>query len=86
MPLSPGDTTKCLVDVRFTYDVNGLLKIEAQVVGTDDVQRLMLQELDTDMPEAAVAIRLAALASIKLHPRETMAHRALLARGDHENH
>lgn len=82
VPMPPGDATKYPVDVRFTYDVNGLLEIEAQVVGTDDVQRLVLQELDTDMPEAEVAVRLAALAAIKLHPRETMEHRALLARGE----
>ncbi len=82
VPLPPGTVQDRGVLVRFTYDVNGLLEIEARPAGGDEVHRLVLQELDSDMSEAEIATRLAALAEIKLHPRETIENRTLLARGE----
>jgi len=82
IPLPAGKEDERSVDVRFTYDVDGLLEIEAKRVGSDEVHRLVLQELESDMSDAEIAVRLQALAAIKLHPRETIENRTLLARGE----
>ncbi|MFD1949743.1 Hsp70 family protein [Sphingomonas arantia] len=82
VPLPSGNEAERAVDVRFTYDVDGLLEIEARRTGSSEVHRLVLQELESDMSEAEIATRLKALSAIKLHPRETIENRTLLARGE----
>ena len=67
------------IQVRFTYDINGLLEVEA--VGTEGRQaRLVLRR--GDMSEEEVRRRLEELKALKLHPREQEIDRALCARGE----
>ncbi len=67
------------VDVRFTYDVNGLLEVEATVRLTDTRHRLVIQGNAGVLDEAEIEARLAALAALKIHPRDQAANRALTA-------
>ncbi len=69
------------VEVRFTYDVNGALEVEAQSSTLKQVERKILSN-DSILSEEALAQRFEALQSIKLHPREHAETRALLARGE----
>lgn len=74
-----GDTG---VEVRFTYDVNGLLEVEATVRATRDVHRLVIQGNSGVLSELEIASRLAALADLKIHPREKAENRALMAQSE----
>lgn len=70
------------VDVRFTYDVNGLLEVEALVRITGQRHRLVIQGNAGGLDEAGIAARLAELASLKVHPRDQAANRALTAQAE----
>ena len=70
------------IDVRFTYDVNGLLEIEVTVPSTGEKRELVLQESPGAMSADEIATRLAALGALKIHPREQETNRTLLARAD----
>jgi len=70
------------VDVRFTYDVNGLLQVEATLVRTREVHTLVIEGNPGLLNEHEIAQRFAALSALKVHPRERMENRTLLARGE----
>ena len=67
------------IRVRFTYDINGLLEVEA-VSRSGQRSRLLLQNKDMSPQEAER--RLKELSALKLHPREQERPRALLARAE----
>lgn len=69
-------------DVRFTYDVNGLLEVETRIHKTGEVQRLRIDSNGEGLSEDEIEQRLLALAELKIHPREKMENRTLLARAD----
>jgi molecular chaperone HscC len=70
------------IDVRFTYDVNGLLQVEATLISTQQTKALLIQGNPGLLTEAEIAQRLAALSCLKIHPRELMEFRTLRARGE----
>jgi molecular chaperone HscC len=80
MPLGKGHAEG--VDIRFTYDVNGLLEVEVAVVATGETQRLVIESGGAHMPPNEIAQRLAALSALKIHPRDTLENRTLLARAE----
>lgn len=67
-------------NVRFTYDVNGLLEVEATVHGTDTKGRIVIEEHSGVLSKEDIAERLFALQGLKLHPRDDARNSALLAR------
>lgn len=68
------------VEVRFTYDVNGVLQVEAKTLGTGETRELILSDNPGVLDDAAIRERLASLASLKIHPREDQANIAVVAR------
>jgi molecular chaperone HscC len=70
---------KCPVDVRFTYDGNGLLDVEAHIVANDRRHRLVIEQNPGLLAPEEVQQRLATLSSLKIHPREQQANIALVA-------
>lgn len=80
--LQPGSIDDNGVDVRFTYDVNGLLQVEATLVRTGKVHTLVIEGNPGLLTQAEIAQRFAALSELKIHPRERMENRTLLARGE----
>jgi molecular chaperone HscC len=80
MPRLPMDDSG--VDVRFTYDVNGLLQVEAKVLKTQLTHRVHITGNPGMLTEDEIAQRFAALAELKIHPREKMENRSLLARAE----
>ena len=70
------------VDVRFTYDVNGLLQVEATVIKTGKTFAVVIQDNPGLLTDAEIAQRFETLAQLKIHPRERMEHRTLLARAE----
>jgi molecular chaperone HscC len=73
---------ECAVDVRFTYDVNGLLQVEATVQKTQHTESLLIEGNPGLLTEAQIAEKLQSLAELKIHPRDRMENRTLLARAE----
>jgi molecular chaperone HscC len=78
--LPPGPAKKENVDVRFTYDTSGLLEVQATIVSSGRVDKLVIEGNPGVMQPDEIARRLAALAKLKIHPRDDMKTRALVAR------
>jgi molecular chaperone HscC len=70
------------VDVRFTYDVNGLLEVDACAVASGVRRSIVIQQNPGLLSADEIRGRLKALASIKVHPRDDQANLALLSRGE----
>lgn len=77
--LPEGDGIKSL-DVRFSYDINGLLEVDVTFPGSDRRYTRVIDRSPTGMSEEARRESHARLASLKIHPRDTLANRTLLAR------
>jgi molecular chaperone HscC len=78
--LPPGPATKQSVDVRFTYDTSGLLEVQATVVASGRAEKLVIEGNPGVMQPDEIARRLAAMAKLKMHPRDDMKTRTLVAR------
>ncbi|HET8554431.1 MAG TPA: molecular chaperone HscC [Rhodanobacteraceae bacterium] len=70
------------VTVRFTYDIDGLLQVEAQAQATGQHHELILEQNPGILTPAQIRERLARLADIKVHPRDKQENIALLARAE----
>jgi molecular chaperone HscC len=68
--------------VRFTYDVSGILQVEAWDLLSGKRYELVLQQGDNTMSPEEVAQRIAALDALKTHPRNQQENQALLARAE----
>lgn len=80
--LPSGSRDENSVDVRFTYDVNGLLQVEATLGRTGEVASLLIEGNPGVLAEDEIKARFAALSELKIHPRERIENRTLLARGE----
>lgn len=82
LPLPPGRAREREVVVRFSYDINGLLEVDTRVAGTEVRRSLVIENSPGSLPPEEIEARLRALQALKVHPREHMENRTLLARGD----
>jgi molecular chaperone HscC len=80
VPLAPAG--KEIVDVRFTYDINGLLEVEATVLSTKLKKSLIIENAPGSMTSMEIANRLKELEKIKIHPRENVENKLIIARGE----
>jgi molecular chaperone HscC len=69
------------IDVRFTYDINGLLEVDVKLPETGETKQLVIADEDADMDSSEMKRRRDALAALKIHPREMHENTAALARG-----
>ena len=76
---SAGETS---VDVRFTYDLNGILEVEMQVVGTDMKTHLVIEQKPGNLSDTQLEAARAAMDALKFHPRDTLPNRTALERGE----
>jgi molecular chaperone HscC len=81
VPLPDGSIEEKAVDVRFTYDVNGLLQVEATPLG-GAAANLLIEGNPGLLGEDEIRARCAALAELKIHPRDRIENRTLLARSE----
>jgi len=70
------------VTVRFTYDINGVLQVEARVHADDRRYELLLEQNPGLLDAQQIRERLAALNTIKIHPRSKQENLAVLARAE----
>lgn len=64
--------------IRFTYDLNGILEVEAYTAGSADKFRTVLTESAADMTDQELEDAIANLQGLKYYPREDMANQNLL--------
>lgn len=70
------------VTVRFTYDINGLLQVEVTEHATQRRHELLLEQNPGLLTAEEIRTRLAALAELKIHPRDQQENIAVLARAE----
>ncbi|WP_370314977.1 Hsp70 family protein, partial [Thalassolituus sp.] len=70
------------VEVRFTYDINGLLEVNAKVLSTGVTETVVIQNSENRLSEEEIAAALARLSELKIPPAEQAANKALMARGE----
>ncbi|HKT29656.1 Hsp70 family protein, partial [Dyella sp.] len=70
------------VVVRFTYDINGVLQVEATPKASGIRHELVLQQNPGMLNDEEIRARLAALSELKIHPRAKQENIALLARAE----
>lgn len=75
-----GKASEQYVDVRFTYDINGILEVIVKVGGTDTLKRALINNTGAQMNEAEMAACMKKLDELKVHPRETAQNRDIVAR------
>lgn len=66
----PGGLKNSAIDVRFTYDINGLLEVEATVVETQEKHSLVIEGNPGTLTEKQINAQLKAIESLKIHPRD----------------
>jgi molecular chaperone HscC len=69
-------------DVRFTYDINGVLEVEATAFPGGVKRAMVIEENPGVMTPEEIRERLAALSALKIHPRDQLENRTLLTRAD----
>ena len=78
----PGPAGTETIEVRFSYDLNGLLEIESTIVSTGDKHVLVLDRSGRGMSKAEIARAQSALAALKFHPRDALPNVAALERAE----
>lgn len=66
------------VDVRFTYDLNGVLEVEATVVETRKTTSFLVTRYAKQMSPDQIAKAVEAMQALKFHPREQTVNRYVL--------
>jgi molecular chaperone HscC len=86
IPPRPAGEVEC--QVRFTYDSSGLLEVDFSVPITGETRNLLIIDEEDRQALDDLDRRRAALAALKVHPRDTAANQALLARAEraYEDH
>jgi len=70
------------VEVRFTYDISGIIEVEALVLKTQERHALVIQHHASALTPEQIAERLTALAHLKIHPRDDQVNTVLIARAE----
>jgi len=70
------------IDIRFTYDLNGILEVEATIVETGASISHIIARHAQGMSEREIAAAVAAMKLLKTHPREESRNRFLIRRAE----
>ena len=71
-----------VIDVRFTYDANGVLDIETTVEKTGKKANLVITRHASNLSKRQLEQAIAAMQKLKIHPREESQNRLLLKRAE----
>ncbi|MDT0002032.1 molecular chaperone HscC [Listeria cossartiae subsp. cayugensis] len=80
--LPPETKAGSKMEVRFTYDKNGILEVLVKTVATGEVKQLIIQNNPGAMSKKELEEQLEKLSHLKIHPRDRSENRLLLARAD----
>jgi molecular chaperone HscC len=79
VPLGPAGQP---VEIRFTYDLNGVLEVEATVLQTRQKTTHVVTRYARGLSANQIADAVRSMAKLKTHPREETANRLLLRRAE----
>ncbi len=82
VPVPKGPAGSQAVDVRYSYDMNGLLEVDVTVVSSGHTFNKVIEHAPGALSAEEIEKSRQKLAALKFHPREQEANRALLARGE----
>ena len=82
LSVPPGKATEIGIDVRFSYDANGVLEVDVINATTGERKVLVIQNDKSTLTPEQVEASLKKLEALKIHPREQMENRTLIARAD----
>lgn len=63
------------IDIRYTYDINGLLEVDVTVVSTAKQKKLLIDNQNHQLTEAQILASLEKLKHLKIHPRDQIENR-----------
>ena len=70
------------VDIRLTYDLNGVLEVEATIVKTGKKANLVIQNKQNRLSKGELDKALANMQSLKIHPRDEAKNRFVLRKAE----
>lgn len=82
IPIPPKRAGEIELEVRFTYDISGVLEAEVTIGATGERHQLLITENAGVMSAEDIARRMQELAQLKIHPRAQIENRTLLASAD----
>lgn len=68
--------------IRYTYDVNGLLEVEVTVDSSGETKKMIIEKDPGAMSKEEIEARFKELEHLKVHPRDNAQNRLVLARGE----
>lgn len=82
IPVPPKPAGQESVDVRYTFDINGILEVEVLVVSTGIKRSVTIEKNSEHMTKEEIASCMEKLAHLKIHPRENHENKLAIARGE----
>jgi len=82
LTIPPRKAGEVQVDVRYTYDVNGILDVDIAVPDHGIERNVVIRKLAGDIGDEEIARRRAELAALKVHPRDQDQNRLVLERAN----
>ncbi|MDL2300106.1 Hsp70 family protein [Clostridiaceae bacterium OttesenSCG-928-D20] len=82
LPVPKGPKGKESVKVRYTYDVNSLLQVEAEIISTGVKKEIILQQGENRFTDEEALRRLERLSYLKISPRDQEENKMTLMRAE----
>ena len=82
VPIPKSPAGEQAADIRYSYDMNGLLEVDVTVVSTQKNHNKLIENTPGALSEEEINQTREKLAKLKFHPREDEENRALIARGE----
>jgi molecular chaperone HscC len=71
-----------VIEIRFTYNVNGILEVEVKVLSTGKTTRKLIKNTDCNLTDEEIEASFSRLNDIKIHPREDSINQLVLAKAE----
>ena len=69
-------------EVRFTYDINGILEVDVKCVSTGETKNKVILNKNIKLTDEEIAIKQAELQKLKILPRDEEENKAIIARAE----
>ncbi len=82
IPIPKRPAGEISADIRYTYDINGILDVDIDIESAGISRNLVIKKLAGNVSDEEIARRRVELAALKVHPRDQGDNRLLLERAD----
>ena len=80
--IPPRPAGQVVADIRYTYDINGILDVDIDIEKAGLSRNLVIKKLAGNVSDADIERRRAELAGLKVHPRDQDENRLLVERAN----